>query len=88
MDEQRAKAQALRRMIKRGVYLLLFLILIGALVIASLPKPVSVERAQVVRGGMRVTVDEDGQARVKDRYVVSAPIFGSLARIESAAASI
>ncbi|MBL9006480.1 MAG: HlyD family efflux transporter periplasmic adaptor subunit [Myxococcales bacterium] len=82
MDEQRAKAQALRRMIKRGVYLLLFLILIGALVIASLPKPVSVERAQVVRGGMRVTVDEDGQARVKDRYVVSAPIFGSLARIE------
>lgn len=82
MDEQRAKAQSLRRFIKRAVYLLLSLALLGALVVASLPKPVSVETAIASRGSMRVTVDEDGQARVKDRYVVSAPIFGSLARIE------
>ena len=34
------------------------------------------------RGPLRVTVDEDGQARVKDRYVVSAPLAGSLGRIE------
>lgn len=82
MDEQRAKAKSTRRWIKRGVYFLLFAGLLAALVIASLPKPVSVETARVVRGPLRVTVDEDGQARVKDRYVVSAPIFGSMARIE------
>ena len=82
MDEQRAKAQSLRRWIKRGVYLVLFLALLGALVIASLPKPVPVETTVAQRGNMRVTVDEDGQARVKDRYVVSSPIFGSMARIE------
>jgi HlyD family secretion protein len=29
-----------------------------------------------------VTVDEDGRTRVKDRYVVSAPLAGDLARIE------
>jgi HlyD family secretion protein len=38
--------------------------------------------ATVSRGPLRVTVDEDGQARVKDRYVVSAPLAGSLGRIE------
>jgi HlyD family secretion protein len=34
-----------------------------------------------MRGPLDVTVDEDGQARVKDRYVVSAPIAGNLSRI-------
>jgi HlyD family secretion protein len=38
--------------------------------------------AVAARGPLRVTVDEDGQARVIDRYVVSAPLVGSLARIE------
>jgi HlyD family secretion protein len=47
-----------------------------------LPKPVPVELASVTQGALEVTVTEDGQARVKDRYVVSSPLAGSLARIE------
>ncbi|MFO0577784.1 MAG: HlyD family efflux transporter periplasmic adaptor subunit [Polyangia bacterium] len=70
------------RWIKRVLYSLLGLGVVAAIVVAWLPKPVSVEVATVVRGPMRVTVDEDGQARIKDRYVVSAPLAGSLARIE------
>jgi HlyD family secretion protein len=46
-----------------------------------MPQPVPVETALVVQGPLRITVDEDGVARVKDRYVVSAPIAGSVARI-------
>ncbi len=31
---------------------------------------------------MRVTLDEDGETRVRDRYVVSAPLAGRVLRIE------
>jgi HlyD family secretion protein len=34
----------------------------------------------VVRGPLEVTVDEDGRTRLKDRYVVSAPLAGTLVR--------
>lgn len=70
------------RWLKRG--LLLAFVLAGAafIVVALLPKPVPVDLATVVQGEMTVTVDEDGQARVKDRYVVSAPLSGRVARIE------
>lgn len=46
------------------------------------PRPVLVETAAVRRGPMRVTVEEEGKARVTDRYVVSAPVAGFLRRIE------
>jgi HlyD family secretion protein len=51
-------------------------------VVAWLPKPVPVESAIVEQGPLIVSVDEDGRTRVKDRYVVSAPLTGSIARIE------
>ena len=57
-----------------------------ALVAASLlyafwPRPVEADLARVTRGALRVTVDEDGKTRVKERYVVSAPLAGRLMRI-------
>ncbi|MBI2893207.1 MAG: HlyD family efflux transporter periplasmic adaptor subunit [Deltaproteobacteria bacterium] len=56
---------------------------VGALVVVSaLPKPVPVDVARVDRGPLRVTVDEDARTRVKDRYGISAPLSGNLARLE------
>jgi HlyD family secretion protein len=52
------------------------------IVVSFMPKPVVVETATAKRGQLVVTVDEDGKSRVKDRYVVSAPLSGNLARIE------
>src|SRR5512133_128276 len=46
-----------------------------------LPKPVAVEVLPVKRGPLRVTVEEEGRTRVKDRFVVSAPVAGFLRRI-------
>ena len=71
-----------RRILKRVVYSVLGLSIVAAIVIAWMPRPVAVEIATVTRGPLRVTVDEDGQARVKDRYIVSAPLAGRLGRIE------
>ncbi len=71
----------LRRNIRRLVYLLLAVALVAAAVLASQPKPLAVDLGEVTRGRLAATVQDDGQTRVTDRYIVSAPIAGSLARI-------
>lgn len=48
---------------------------------AFTPRPVEVEVSKVVRGPFETSVDEDGKTRLRDRYVVSAPLAGLLARI-------
>jgi HlyD family secretion protein len=45
------------------------------------PQPVPVETAQAVLGALRVTVNEEGKTRIRQRYVVSAPVSGQLRRI-------
>jgi HlyD family secretion protein len=45
------------------------------------PIPVPVEVAAAGRGPLRVTIDEEGRTRVRDRYVVVAPVAGRVARI-------
>jgi HlyD family secretion protein len=46
------------------------------------PGPVPVEGALVVRAPLRVTVEEEGRTRVKDRFIISAPVAGYLQRIQ------
>ena len=41
----------------------------------------ALESIEVKRGDVQVTVDEEGQTRIRQRYLVSAPIAGRLARI-------
>ena len=49
--------------------------------IAFRPKPVDVETARVTSGPLRVTVDEEGETRVRNRYTITAPVTGRLERI-------
>jgi HlyD family secretion protein len=57
--------------------------LVGGVVAAALwPEPLTVDVAQASRGPLEVTLDEDGDTRVLDRFVVSAPVAGRLQRIE------
>lgn len=55
---------------------------IALLVIAMMPDPVPVDTVEVTSGELVVTVDEKGQTRVRERYVVAAPVAGDLGRIE------
>jgi HlyD family secretion protein len=52
-----------------------------ALAWAFAPRPVEVDLAPVVATRFEITIDEDGKTRVADRYIVSAPLAGRLARI-------
>ncbi len=46
------------------------------------PAPLQVEAARLQRGPMRVTLDEDGETRVRNRYLVSAPVAGRILRVD------
>ena len=48
---------------------------------ATMPRPVPVETAAVTKGRFVASVDEDGKTRVRERYVVAAPLAGRLGRI-------
>ncbi|MFW2405527.1 MAG: efflux RND transporter periplasmic adaptor subunit [Gammaproteobacteria bacterium] len=56
----------------------------GAIVLALLfrPVPVPVDFTQVQRGSIEVSVSDEGKTRVKDVFVVSAPVPGLMRRIE------
>ncbi len=66
---------------KRVLGILFVLGVIVTLVTAWMPKPVPVDGTQAETGRLLVTVNESGRTRVKDRYVVSAPLAGNVARI-------
>ncbi|MGE0612590.1 MAG: efflux RND transporter periplasmic adaptor subunit [Hyphomicrobiales bacterium] len=55
--------------------------ILAAVIYALMPAPVPVDVAEITRGPMRVTVDEEGETDIVDVYVVSAPIGGKLLRI-------
>lgn len=57
------------------------LLVLALLVWAFMPTPAEVEIATVTQGRFERSVQEDGKTRVRDRYVVSTPLAGRVARI-------
>lgn len=49
---------------------------------AMFPKPVEVESATAIIKPLRVTVQEDGKTRIREKYIVYAPVAGRVSRIE------
>jgi HlyD family secretion protein len=66
---------------QRILLIALLLIAASAIVWAFLPRPIPVETAKVSRGPLRVSVDEEGKTRLRDRFVVSAPVAGYAKRV-------
>ncbi len=78
----RNKHRQLVRWIKRALMVAFVAAVVAMVVMAWMPKPLPVETAEAVTGSLTVDVVEDGRTRVKDRFVISAPLAGNLARIE------
>ena len=53
----------------------------GGITYTMRPKPLAVDTAAVVRGTLETVIDADGRTRVRDRYVVTAPVAGRVERI-------
>lgn len=52
------------------------------LLVALWPERTEVDTGPVERGPLQVTVDEEGETRVRDRFVVSSPVTGRVRRID------
>ena len=59
-----------------------FIALAGVMAWLFRPQPVAVDLATVARGPLQVSVSDDGETRVRDMFVVSAPLAGHMRRIE------
>jgi HlyD family secretion protein len=66
-----------RWLIVTGIVLAVFAII----AYGFLPRPIAVDVAKVSRGQLTITVEEEGETRVKDRFVISAPVSGYMRRI-------
>ncbi len=68
---------------RRRVIWLVSALLIGAMVVFALvPSRLVVEVGHVEIGPLRVTIDQEGETRAHDRFVMSAPVPGRLMRVE------
>ncbi len=77
----RERRRALARTARRVAFGLLVAVATAGVVLALRPRPVPVDVARATRGPLVVAVEESGMTRVKDRYVVSAPVSGHLSRL-------
>lgn len=66
--------------IKRTILGAIALAVIGAFIYALSPKPVLVDTSLISRGPLTVTVDEEGETRIREIYVVSSPNDGRVLR--------
>lgn len=72
----------MKKLLRRAATLTVLAAIIGAVIYAFQPQPVAVDVQEVVQGPMQVTIDEEGETRIRDRFVVSAPVSGRVLRID------
>jgi HlyD family secretion protein len=70
------------RMFTNRRVLLSMAAVLALLGVALWPQAIGVDAGAVTRGPLAVTIDEEGETRVHDRFVVSAPLSGRVERIE------
>jgi HlyD family secretion protein len=72
-----------RKKTRRRVVWLITAIVIGAIVaFALIPSRLLVEVGRVNTGLLQVTIDQEGETRAHDRFVMSAPVPGRLLRVD------
>jgi HlyD family secretion protein len=70
------------RFLKNKRLIAAVLVVAGIGAVAVWPESMEVTVVRATRGPMQVTVDEDGETRVRDRFLVTAPVSGRVHRIE------
>jgi HlyD family secretion protein len=76
----RERRRKLLRAFRRGLLGVVILAAAAGVVLAVRPRPVPVDVATAARGSLVVAIEETGIARVRDRYIVSAPVSGTVSR--------
>lgn len=82
MKTARKTNSGLRKFTRVFKWLIPLVLIVGLVALAFIPKPIEVDVGEVRRGIMTLTVDDDGETRVRERYTISTPITGRLIRID------
>lgn len=64
------------------IIIIVTIVVILAILYGFMPRPVPVDLVKASRGPLRVTIEEEGKTRVKDRFIISAPVAGFMQRVE------
>lgn len=72
----------MKRVFRKLPVLFVIAVVVAALAYGFWPVPINVEVAVSKRGTLQVTVNDDGKTRVREKYIVSAPVAGKLLRVE------
>lgn len=70
-----------RHLLRRSVPWVLGVLLLSLIGWGLWPKPIVVETGLVARGPLTVRVSEEGKTRVRNRYIVAAPVAGKMRRV-------
>ncbi len=69
-------------MLRKVVPALVVVVVLGGFWLFSRTRPMPVDVAMIARGPIRSVVEEEAKTRVRERYVVSAPVAGRLYRTQ------
>lgn len=72
---------ARRGLLRKLVLWLVVAGLVAVMIYALQPRPVEVETGVVAAGPLTVYVSEEGKTRIRNRYIVAAPVAGSMQRV-------
>ena len=81
MSKEKKRNSLPRRLMRMAKWLIPVAVIAVLVALAMKPKPIEIDAGTVVRGTMRMTVNDDGEARVRERYRISVPLAGHLRRI-------
>jgi HlyD family secretion protein len=70
------------RILRNRRFLFAVLIIAGLLALALWPETVPVDVATAQDGPLRVTIDEEGETRIRHRFIVSTPVAGRVLRVD------
>jgi HlyD family secretion protein len=68
-------------MLRRIIWVVVVLVVVGAAAWALWPRPIEVETAAVERRNLEIAVEEEGMSRIREIFTISAPVAGELNRM-------
>lgn len=72
----------MKRFWSRAFWGLIILGLVGLIGYGFVPQPIAVDFVSPTRGSLEITVDDDGETQIREKYIVSAPVTGKMLRIQ------
>ncbi|MGV8056983.1 MAG: hypothetical protein AB2L12_02955 [Smithellaceae bacterium] len=70
--------------LRRKLFIIIIIAaVVGATVYGFFPKAVDVDLVLVTRGPLQITIEEEGRTRLKERFVVTAPVAGYMERVSA-----